>query len=129
MSLSIEDKESPRPTTLTTMTLCIRGLLDKNGVPYDLSGASKFYAHIKDELTDSDATAAVTINSTSNPTQFITTYASTGNLDVIFTTTNTTLTAGTLYYIDVKAIWATGAAVELVRDTIIFDVPATLAVS
>ena len=129
MSLGINDKDSPNPTTLTTLPLYIRGLKDKDGKKYDLSGVSKFYAHIKDELTDSDATAAVTINSTSNPTQFVTTYASTGNLDVIFSTTNTNLTAGTLYYIDVKAVWADGTVVELVRDTIVFDVPVTLAVT
>ena len=129
MSLSIVDKDNPNPTTLTTLRLYLRGLKDKDGKPYDLSGASKLYAHIKDELTDADASAAVSINSTSNPTQFVSTYASTGNLDVIFSTTNTNLTAGLLYYIDVKAVWTDGTVVELVRDTIVFDKPVTLAVT
>ena len=129
MSLNITDKDDPKPTTLTTMTLYIRGLKDRNGAVYDLSGASKIYAHIKDALADADASADVKINSVDNAAQFTTTYASTGNLDVIFSTTNTTLTAGTTYYIDVKAMWAGGTAVELVRDTIVFDAPVTLAVS
>jgi hypothetical protein len=129
MSLSISDKDVPNPTTLTTLTLYIRGLTDNNGKPYDLSGASKIYATIKDSLADADAAADVHIDSVSDATQFVTTYASTGNLDVTFTTTDTDLTAGTLYYIDVKAVWADGTVVELVRDTVVFDVPPTLAVS
>lgn len=129
MSLSIADKASPNPTTLTTLWVCLRGLTDRNGVPYDLSGASKIYAHIKDALTDTDAAADVTINNVTNASQFVTTYASTGNLDVIFSTTNTNLTAGTLYYLDVAAIWSTGLKVELVRDTFVFDKPVTLSTS
>jgi len=129
MSLSISDKDSPNPTTLTTLTLYIRGLKDKDGKPYDLSGASKFYAHIKDTLADVDASADVKLDSSTNPTQFVDTYAATGNLDVIFTTTNTTLTAGTLYYIGVAAVWADGTKVVLVNDTITFTVPPTLSVS
>jgi hypothetical protein len=128
MSLSIVDKSNPNPTTLTTLWLRVRGVLDKDGQPYDLSGA-KIYAHIKNTLSEADIAADVTLNSATNPTQFIMTYASTGNLDVIFSTTNTALTAGTLYYIDVKAVWTTGTVVEVVRDTIIFDAPVTLAVS
>jgi hypothetical protein len=129
MSLGITDKSSPNPTTLTTLTLYIRGLVDKDGKPYDLSGCSKFYCNVKSSLATVDASADVKINSVSNPTQFVTTYASTGNLDVILSTTNTALTAGTLYYIDVAAIWASGTKVELVRDTLVFDAPVTLAVS
>jgi hypothetical protein len=128
MSLSISDKSNPNPTTLSTLWLRVRDAKDKDGQLYDFSGA-KIYASIKDSLAEADNAADVNINSTSNPTQFVTTYASTGNLDVIFSTTNTARTAGTLYYIDVKAIWATGVAVEVVRDTITFDVPTTLAVS
>jgi hypothetical protein len=128
MSLSISDKESPRPVTRTTLPLYIRGLKTKDGLPYDLSGA-KLYAHIKDSLAEADAAADVTINSTSNASQFTTTYASTGNVDVIFTSTNTALTAGTLYYVDVKAVWVDGTSLEIVRDTIVFDNPVTLATS
>lgn len=128
MSLTIEDKNDPKPKTLTTLTLYIRGLLDKDGKKFDLSGASKIYATIKDSLSDAD-NAHVQINSVSNPTQFVTTYASKGNLDVAFSTTNTTLTAGTLYYIDVTAVWSTGRKEVLVDDTIVFDTPVTLAVS
>jgi len=62
----------------------------------------------------------------SESNQFILTYASTGNIDVIYSPTNTAaLTAGVLYYIDVKAIWTTGDIVSIVRDTIIFDEPVT----
>jgi hypothetical protein len=129
MSLSISDKSGPNPTTKTTLRLCIRDVLDKDGKFYDFSAVSKIYAHIKDSLSDADAAADVTINSVSNPTQFVTTYASTGNLDVIFSSTNTTLIAGTLYYIDVKAIWADGTSVEIVRDTITFDTAITFATS
>jgi hypothetical protein len=127
MSLSISDKTKPNPKTLCTLTIALRGLLDRDGKPYDLS-AAKIVATIKDALADADA-AHVNINSTSNPSQFVLTFASTGNLDVIFSTTNTTLTAGTTYFVGVKAIWATGAAEELVDDTIVFDVPAVLAVT
>lgn len=128
MSLPIVDKDAPNPTTKTTLPLYIRDLLTKDGLPYDVSGA-KLYAHIKDSLADADAAANVSINTTDNATQFVITYASTGNVDVIFTSTNTNLTAGTLYYIDVKAIWPDGTALEVVRDTIIFDTPVTLATS
>jgi len=128
MSLSIIDKDTPNPTTLTTLTLFLRDLKDKDRLPYNLSGA-KLYAHIKDSLAEADAAADVSINTTSNASQFVITYASTGNVDVIFTPTNTTLTAGTLYYIDVKAVWTDGTVRELVRDTIVFDVPPTLATS
>jgi len=129
MSLSITDKDNPKPPTLTTLRLCLRNLLDKDGEPYDLSGCSKFYAHIKDALTDADASADCKLDSVSNPTQFVTTYASTGNLDVIFSTTNTNLTAGTLYYIGVTAIWSGGTKVELCRDTIVFQTAITLSTS
>ncbi len=129
MSLSISDKDVPNPTTLTTLTLYIRGLTDNDGKPYDLSGASKIYATIKSSLATADASADVQIDDSTNATQFVTTYASTGNLDVTFTTTDTDLTAGTLYYVDVAAVWADGTKVELVRDELVFDVPPTLAVS
>lgn len=129
MSLSIIDKDKPNPTTLTTLRLRVRGLLDADGKPYDLSGVTKFYAHIKDALSDPDASADVKLDSETNPTQFITTYAATGNLDIIFTTANTTLTAGTLYYIDVAAVWPDGTKIVLVNDTITFTVPPTLAVT
>jgi hypothetical protein len=129
MSLKITDKDSPRPTLLTTLPLYLRDLKDKDGKLYDLSGASKFYATIKDALSDADNAAAVSINSTTNPTQFVITYANTGNLDIIFSTTNTDLTADIPYYVDVKAIWANGNAVVLVEDTLIFQTPSTKAVS
>jgi len=128
MSLSIKDKGNPKPFTLTTLHITLRNLKDKDGEPYDLSGASKFYCTVKDSLSDLD-NAHVQINSSSNPSQFITTYASTGNLDVILTPTNTNLTAGTFYYIDVAAIWVTGVKVILMSDTIVFQTPSTLATS
>jgi hypothetical protein len=129
MSLSISDKNTPNPTTLTTLTLAIRGVKNNSGQYYDFSTASKVYATIKDSLADTDATANVVINSVSNPTQFVLTYANNGNMDITFNTTNTALTAGTLYYLDIKAVWTAGAAVEIVRDTLVFDTPVTLAVS
>ena len=129
MSLSITDKDRPKPCTLTTLPLYLRGLLDKDKKPYDLSGADKIYATIKDSLADADNAADVQINSTDNPTQFVLTYADKGDLDVIFSTTDTNLTAGRTYYIDVKAVWANGNAVELVTDTIIFQTPPTKSVS
>jgi hypothetical protein len=127
MSLSISDKTNPDPQTLCTLTLTIRNVLDRNGVAYDLSTA-KIVATIKDALADADA-AHVNINSTSNPSQFVVTAAATGNIDVIFSTTNTNLTAGTNYYIGVAAIWATGTKVMLVDDTIVFSAPPVLAVT
>ena len=122
MRLFIIDKDTPNPKIGDTLHLRLRDLKDGDGKLYDLSGASKIYATIKDKLTDEDAEAAAQIDSVNEPTQFILAYASTGNLDVIFTPANTTgLTAGTPYYIDVRAIWNTGEVVSIVRDTIIFD--------
>ncbi|MDD4986906.1 MAG: hypothetical protein PHQ43_14255 [Dehalococcoidales bacterium] len=129
MSLSIIDKDSPNPKVQCTLTLHLRNLKDADGQPYDLSGASIIYATIKDSLADVDASADAQIDSTNEASQFTTTYASTGNLDVEFTPTNTDLTAGTPYYVDVKAIWASGEIEELVRDVFIFDTPVTLSTS
>lgn len=127
MALSIKDKDNPKPFTVSTLYITLRNLKDKDGEPFDLSGA-KFYCHLKDTLTDADASADVKLDSTTNPTQFITTYASTGNLDVILSSTNTNLTAGTLYYIDVVAIVSSTKYV-LMSDTITFQAPATLSTS
>jgi hypothetical protein len=77
-------------------------------------------------LADPDISAAAQIDSVTESDQFILTYASTGNIDVIFSSDDTDLTAGTLYYIDVRAIWNGGDVVSLARDTIIFDTPVTL---
>lgn len=129
MSLPILDKTNPNPCTKSTLHITLRDLKDKDGEPYDLSACSKFYATIKDALSDADASADAQIDSTNEPTQFVTTYASTGNLDVIFSSTNTDLTAGTLYHIDVAAIWPTGTKNILVRDTIKFDTAVTLSTS
>ncbi len=129
MSLSIIDKDSPNPKTQCTLRLHLRNLRDADGQPYDLSGASIIYATLKDSLADVDGSADAQIDTTAEASQFTLTYASTGNLDVEFTPTNTNLTAGTPYYIDVKAIWATGEIEELVRDVIVFDKPVTLSTS
>ncbi len=126
MSLFIIDKDTPNPKIGDTLHLRLRDLKDGDGKAYDLSSASKVYATIKDSLADADVDAAAQIDSVNEPTQFILTYASTGNIDVIYSPTNTAaLTAGVLYYIDVKAIWTTGEIVSIVRDTIIFDEPVT----
>ena len=126
MSLFIIDKDTPNPKIGDTLHLRLRDLKDGDGKPYDLSTATKIYATIKDSLADADVDAAAQIDSVNEPTQFILTYASTGNIDVIYSPTNTAaLTAGVLYYIDVKTIWTTGDIVSIVRDTIIFDEPVT----
>ena len=126
MSLFIIDKDNPNPKIGDTLHLRLRDLKNGDGKAYDLSSATKIYATIKDSLADADVDAAAQIDSVSEPTQFILTYASTGNIDVIYSPTNTAaLTAGVLYYIDVKAIWTTGDIVSIVRDTIIFDEPVT----
>jgi len=126
VSLFIIDKDTPNPKIGDTLHLRLRDLKDGDGKAYDLSSASKVYATIKDSLADADVDAAAQIDSVNEPTQFILTYASTGNIDVIYSPTNTAaLTAGVLYYIDVKAIWTTGEIVSIVRDTIIFDEPVT----
>jgi len=126
VSLFIIDKDTPNPKIGDTLHLRLRDLKDGDGKAYDLSSASKVYSTIKDSLSDADGDAAVQIDSLSEPTQFILAYASTGNIDVIYSPTNTAaLTAGVLYYIDVKAIWTTGDIVSIVRDTIIFDEPVT----
>ena len=131
MSLTITDKTDPYPLIGDTVTIRLRGLKDADGSAYDLSGAAKIYCCVKAALTDLDAAALVNINNSSNPTQFTTTYASTGNLDVILSSTNTAaLTADTTYYIDVKAIWTTGTViVSLVWDTIVFKQRVTRATS
>jgi len=126
VSLFIIDKDNPNPKIGDTLHLRLRDLKNGDGKAYDLSSATKIYATIKDSLADADVDAAAQIDSVSEPTQFILTYASTGNIDVIYSPTNTAaLTAGVLYYIDVKAIWTTGDIVSIVRDTIIFDEPVT----
>lgn len=126
MSLFIADKDNPNPKLGDTLRIRLRNLKDGDGKPYDLSTATKIYATIKDSLADADVDAAAQIDSVNESNQFILTYASTGNIDVIYSPTNTAaLTAGVLYYIDVKAIWTTGDIVSIVRDTIIFDEPVT----
>ena len=126
MSLYISDKDNPNPKVKDTLHIRLRNLKDGDGKPYNLSGASKIYATIKDSLADPDISAAAQIDSVTESDQFILTYASTGNIDVIFSSDDTDLTAGTLYYIDVRAIWNGGDVVSLARDTIIFDTPVTL---
>lgn len=126
MSLFISDKDNPNPKVTDTLHIRLRNLKDGDGKPYDLSTADVIYATIKDSLADEDASAAAQIDSTTESDQFILTYASTGNIDVIFNSDDTDLTAGTLYYIDVRAIWTGGEVVSLMRDTIIFDTPVTL---
>ena len=126
MSLFIIDKDTPNPKIGDTLHLRLRDLKNGDGKAYDLSSATKIYATIKDSLADADVDAAAQIDSVNESNQFILTYASTGNIDVIYSPTNTAaLTAGVLYYIDVKAIWTTGDIVSIVRDTIIFDEPVT----
>jgi hypothetical protein len=129
MSLGISDKDNPKPCTLSTLPIYVRGAVDKDKRPYDLTGATKIYATIKSDLSLPDASAEVNINSVDNAGQFVLTYAATGNLDVIFSTTNTNLTAGTPYHVDIKAIWADGNAVPIVEDVLIFQTPATKAVT
>jgi len=126
VSLFIIDKDTPNPKIGDTLHLRLRDLKNGDGKAYDLSSATKIYATIKDSLADADVDAAAQIDSVNESNQFILTYASTGNIDVIYSPTNTAaLTAGVLYYIDVKAIWTTGDIVSIVRDTIIFDEPVT----
>ncbi len=131
MSLTITDKEAPYPIIGDTVTIRLRDLVDADGSPYNLSGAAKIYCTIKAALTDEDAEALVSIDNVTNATQFVTTYASTGNLDVILSSTNTVaLTADTTYYVDVKAIWTTGTVIiSLVHDTIVFKERVTRATS
>lgn len=131
MSLSITDKEAPQPIIGDTVTIRLRDLKDADSKPYDLSGAAKIYCTIKAALTDEDAAALVSIDSVTNSGQFTTTYASSGNLDVILSSTNTVaLTADTTYYVDVKAIWTTGTVIiSLVHDTVVFKERVTRATS
>lgn len=126
MSLYILDKDDPNPKVTDTLHIRLRNLKDGDGKPYNLSTASVIYATIKDSLADEDASADAQIDSDTNSTQFILTYASTGNIDVIFSSDDTDLTAGLLYYIDVRAIWSAGEVISLMRDTIVFDTPVTL---
>jgi len=126
MSLFIIDKDNPNPKIGDTLTLTMRGLKDRNGKPYNLSGASKIYSPIKDSRADADVDAAAQIDSVNEPPQFALIFGESGNGDVIYSpSTTASLTAGTLYYIDVRAIWNTGEVVSIVRDTIIFDEPVT----
>jgi hypothetical protein len=131
MSLTITDKANPYPLIGDTVTIRLRNLKNADGAAYDISGAAKIYCIIKTALTDLDAAALVNINNGTNSTQFVTTYASTGNIDVTLSSTNTAaLTADTTYYIDVKAIWTTGTViVSLLYDTIIFRQRVTRATS
>jgi len=126
MSLYLIDKEDPKPKVGDTLHIRLRNLKDGDGKPYDLSTATKIYATIKDSLADADVDASAQIDSVNESNQFILTYGSTGNMDAIFSPSDTSgLTAGTLYYIDVKAIWSGGEIISLLRDTIIFDEPVT----
>jgi|BioPla2DNA2_1021312.scaffolds.fasta_scaffold09932_2 hypothetical protein len=130
MSLFILDKEDSNPKLGDTLHIRLRQLKDADGQPYNLLGASKIYATIKDSLSDPDVSADAQIDSVTNPGQFVLTYANSGDMDAIFSSTDTgSLVAGTLYYIDVRAIWNTGEVVSLVHDTIVFDKPVTLSTS
>jgi hypothetical protein len=131
MSLSIPDKETPsKPKLGDLFPVYIRGLLDKDKKPYNLSAATKLYITVKDALADLDAAAVLQKDSVSNPTQFVTTYASTGNLDALLLPADTaTLVAGTLYYVDVKAIWSATNIVTLVSDTVTWEQQVTRATS
>lgn len=128
MSLYILDKDNPNPKVEDTLHIRLRNLKDGDGKAFDLSSAL-IYATIKDSLADADASADAQIDSTNESDQFILTYADSGNIDVIFSSADTDLTAGTLYYIDVRAIFSTGEVISLMRDTIVFDTPVTLSTS
>ena len=130
MSLYIEDKTNPMPVVGDKVTIKLRGLLNESGAVYDLSTVTKFYCTIKDALTDLDAAALKQINSSTNATQFITTYASTGNLDVILLPADTVLLSPDVtYYIDIKAIWSATDIRSLAYDTIEFAERVTRATS
>lgn len=78
----------------------------RKGDWYDLSGTTKIYCTLKSDLTVLDASASLQINSSSNPSSFDLTKAASGEIIVTLPHTSTAgLTAGTLYYMDIKAIW------------------------
>ena len=117
MSLRILDRATTRNVVGDEVKITIRDLRMENGNVYDLSGASKIYCTVKAALADLDNAALININSVTNATQFILTDAANGNISVILTATNSaTLTAGTRYFLDVKAIWADGTIVSLVNE-------------
>lgn len=117
MSLLISDIGQARLVLGDTVTVRVRNLVDYKNQPYDLStGISKIYCMVKTSLADVDGSALVSINSSSNPTQFVTTNAAYGELDVVLLPANTAaLTAGVKYNLDIKAIYTTGKIVSIVN--------------
>lgn len=117
MSLRIRDRATARGVVGDTITINLRNLLNDDGEKYDLSAATKIYCMVKTTLSDLDAAALINIDSSSNPTQFVLTDAVNGNISVILSPTNSaTLTAGTRYFLDVKAVWEDGIIISLVNE-------------
>ena len=117
MSLRIEDLEVARPVVGDTVTIYCENLVDRNGRPYDLSGASKIYCMVKSAPGDLDNAALININSSSNASQFVLTNAAYGDIEVSLSPTNSaTLTANTKNYLGIKAIWASGKIEHIVQE-------------
>lgn len=116
MSLKIEDIAEARLVLGDTVTIRLRELRDAEDAVYSLATVEKFYCMVKTALADTDGSALISINSSSNPTQFVTTNAAYGELDVVLLPADTAaLTAGVKYNLDIKAIWADGTILSLLN--------------
>ena len=116
MSLRIQDVDEARLVTGDIITIRCRELIDPDGRPYDLSDVDTIYCTVKESLADADGEAIIQIDSVTNPTQFNLANALYGELDVTLLPVNTTLLVpGTIYFIDIKALWPDGPVLSIVN--------------
>jgi len=102
--------------TVPISVTCIK----TDGSKLDLTGATIWVTLKTAPVTQADVAAALQINSVGHAAQFV---IGTGVFTATLTAANTaTLTAGTVYYIDVKVKDAAGAMYYVVpKQTFIFD--------
>ena len=81
-----------------------------------MSDADTIYCTVEESLADTDGEAIIQIDSVTAPTQFNLANTLYGELDVTLLPTNTVLLApGTIYFIDIKALWADGPVLSIVN--------------
>lgn len=116
MSLRIQDVDEARLVTGDIITIRCRELIDPDGRPYDLSDVDTIYCTVKESLADADDEAIIQIDSVTKSAQFKLTNAQYGEIDVVLLPDDTVLLApGTIYFIDIKALWADGPVLSIVN--------------
>jgi hypothetical protein len=116
MSLRIQDVDESRLVAGDIITIRCRELVDPDGRPYDLSDAAAIYCTVKESLADADDEAIIQIDSVTKSAQFKLTNAQYGEIDVVLLPDDTVLLApGTIYFIDIKALWADGPVLSIVN--------------